>query len=80
MKTLYLCDRREQCRESKSCGDPCELTGNPEHAINGGCEDPENHPERFLKVRDYYIEKGGHDAAAFWRWSDEAAVCEPGMA
>ena len=71
MKTLYLCDRREKCREESGCGERCELTWNPKHANNGGCEDPAAHPERFFRYKDFFIERGGRDETAF---------CEQGMA
>ena len=46
---LYICDQH-------FCDDPsclkyenyeCHHTTSPNHALNGKCEDPWNHPERF---------------------------------
>lgn len=32
--------------------DMCHHTTHADHAINGPCEDPENHPERFEYVKN----------------------------
>ena len=61
IRVLYLCDG-EGCeyichREVYVC----EHTTDPQHAVNGACEQPELHPERFTKHEDkfscFYIEK-----------------------
>ena len=55
---LYLCDCRMPCATEVGCykNDSavgfCKHTTKPEHAMNGICEDPQNHPERFEPIRD----------------------------
>lgn len=53
----YLCDGMDVCNNKVGCFrmmnpgiSNCHHTLNPEHAANGPCEDPENHPERFNKL------------------------------
>lgn len=65
----YLCDGKKECgygnifcgvynkKSSASPYDLCIYTRDPEHAKNGACTDPENYPERFLKVKYDYWEK-----------------------
>ena len=57
MSVLYLCDG-EGCRsKNKSCkGKPetsefCMHTTDPDHAVNGPCEYPEQYPDRFHEFR-----------------------------
>lgn len=54
MKIAYYCDGLCECSDSVGCYrymhpgmDWCRHTFDPEHALYGKCEDPENHPERF---------------------------------
>lgn len=54
MRVAYMCDGHGCAAEHPSCrdmpvGDPdrCTHTTDPEHAVNGACEHPENYPERF---------------------------------
>ena len=48
---VYLCDRKACIIDGTDyCVDNCMYTHKGEHAINGPCEDPENHPERFEKI------------------------------
>ena len=63
-KIAYICDGYDKCSLEPGCflrEDPqtatdwcCNHTTNPKHAINDICDDPENHPERFVgyKVTD----------------------------
>ena len=52
----YLCDGMGCKSEHKSCrGFPakseyCRHTTDPDHAVNGPCEHPEEHPERFAEL------------------------------
>ena len=71
MMVLYLCDgKKERCGQKCGCSfgkseyGNCKHTAEPEHAINGPCPDPQNHPERFEAVVNkvngavmYYFEK-----------------------
>lgn len=57
MRVAYLCDGQGCKREHKSCqvwpeDSPCRCwhTIDPEHAVNGPCEYPEEHPERFAEL------------------------------
>ena len=50
--TLYNCKCSPEVPcygygECQDIGGECRLTKNPDYSINGYCEDPENHPERF---------------------------------
>lgn len=61
IRVLYLCDG-EGCRYM--CHGElyaCEHTTDPRHAVNGACEKPELHPERFVKYEDrfksFYVER-----------------------
>lgn len=61
-KTFYICDKT-LCN---NCSDTyCECTLDPNHAVNGPCEDPWNHTERFEIVMNdiytSYIEKRNED-------------------
>lgn len=48
---VYLCDRKACIINGKDyCVKNCMHTCRGDHAINGLCEDPENHPERFEKI------------------------------
>ena len=55
LRVAYLCDGQvENCRKTGCALVPepgpwseCRRTTDPKHAINGPCEDPWNHPERF---------------------------------
>lgn len=48
---VYLCDRKACIINGTDyCVDNCMLTHKADHAINGFCEDPDNHPERFEKI------------------------------
>lgn len=55
---LYLCDCRLPCAMNVGCHQSgtavgvCRHTTQPEHALNGACADPQNHPERFEPVID----------------------------
>ena len=69
-RIAYICDGKDHCCQEPGCfmweeyaADTdmiCRHTINPEHAVNGVCEDPENHPERFVcyvdghLIRKYY--------------------------
>lgn len=63
-KIAYICDGYDKCSLEPGCflrEDPltatdycCYHTLNPKHAVNDICNDPENHPERFVKVLDTY--------------------------
>lgn len=56
-KIAYICDGHDKCSMEPGCflrEDPvtwsdsiCYHTLNPNHAVNGICKDPKNHPERF---------------------------------
>ena len=61
MSVLYLCDGdgcRYMCHRKLY---DCEHTTDPQHAVNGVCEQPELCPARFLKREDkfsvLYIER-----------------------
>ena len=64
----YICDGKDcadqlwpSCKITGTKIDHCDHTTNPEHAKNGPCEDPENHPERFKELqsgRYWEIEQG----------------------
>ena len=53
LKVAYLCDGLDKCSDCVMCyrrrvpGAVCKNTFNPEHAIKGAVEHPENYPERF---------------------------------
>ena len=63
-KIYYFCDGQDGCKDLPICfrqhgpelkEDPmpdlfCDHTVTPEHARNGRCEEPEDHPERFAAV------------------------------
>lgn len=56
MKLFYLCDKKQNCCASVTCGGKyCNHTEDVEHALNGACDDPEN-SERFKKTElgDYW--------------------------
>ena len=62
-KIAYLCDRKQDCRFSPSCGDLCRHTFDPDHAINGEAEDP-SADNRFEEQKDCYWEiqkEGSHE-------------------
>ena len=50
--TVYLCDRKACIFDGTDyCTyDYCKHTQKPNHAINGPCEAPEDHPERFEAI------------------------------
>lgn len=51
--TLYLCDGKACESQFKWCGEEyCHHTMFEDHAKNGPCKDPENHPERFERIED----------------------------
>ena len=58
MKVAYLCDGLCLCSDKVGCFrtakpgmDYCRHTFIEKHAKYGACKDPENHPERFHKVK-----------------------------
>lgn len=61
-KIAYICDGYDKCSLEPGCflrEDPlsitdhcCHHTLDPKHAVNDICNDPENHPERFVKFSD----------------------------
>lgn len=62
-KIAYICDGHASCSLRPGCflrEDPvtwsdtvCYHTLDPEHAKNGICPDPENHPERFTAFPEF---------------------------
>ena len=57
MRVAYLCDGQGCKSEHKSCvfwpedsSCRCRHTTDPDHAVNGPCEHPEQHPERFEEL------------------------------
>lgn len=57
MKIAYICDKKKRCSKSRGCGgNYCNHTLEPEHALNGICEDPEN-DERFDRDGEFYVER-----------------------
>ena len=40
------------CHQSSSAVGFCKRTKDPQHALYGACEDPQNHPERFEPISD----------------------------
>lgn len=48
-QTSYICnEQKPKCKiRCNSKGGYCRHTCDPRYALNGPCEDPENHPERF---------------------------------
>ena len=54
---FYICDGKA----CKNCSEECSHTSKVEHAVNGACENPQDHPERFqLKLgldKPLYFEK-----------------------
>lgn len=51
-ETLYLCDRKQKCSSSYYCKTlECMHTADPNHALNGPCENPEK-SDRFDKWPD----------------------------
>ena len=55
MRVAYLCDGNGCKSAWPSCKNPefagmCRHTTDPEHAVNGPCEHPEEHPERFEEL------------------------------
>lgn len=56
MKIAYLCDKKKECNESRSCGTICNHTTDGAHAVNGICLDPE-HNDRFEREMGAWIEK-----------------------
>ena len=69
---LYLCDGNGCRYEHKMCkmqdSERCMHTTNPAHAINGVCEDPQRHPERFR-----YIGNGDYAELEDYRHDSEAS-------
>lgn len=61
--TVYICDRKKECRNSGSCGDFCFRTFDPEHALNGPTMDPRT-DSRFEKDGSFYVEKRTEDEHA----------------
>ena len=71
----YICDGHDDCAFEPGCFKRedlvsksdwvCHHTTKPEHAVNDICEDPENHPERFVLVNgeklDYYERLPGEE-------------------
>lgn len=63
MRVAYLCDGHGCKKERPSCTIPefagmCRHTTDPEHAVNGACEDPKGEPERFLEFEPgVFVEK-----------------------
>ena len=54
MRVAYYCDGLDECSDKPGCYrfmypgmDYCRHTANPDHAVYGPCEHPEEHPERF---------------------------------
>ena len=68
-KVLYVCDGKKACNRSAFCyynnhetDCSCFLTTTLRSAKNGPCNNPEEHPERFVKevingATIYYTEK-----------------------
>lgn len=56
MKIAYICDKKKDCSESRSCGTLCNHTTDGAHAVNGICLDPE-HNDRFELEMGAWIEK-----------------------
>lgn len=62
-KIAYICDGHAKCSMEPGCfirEDPitwsdsiCYHTLDPNHAVNGICYDPENHPERFTGFPEF---------------------------
>lgn len=57
MRVSYLCDGLDKCSDKVGCFrvakpgmDYCYHTFCAAHAVNGPCNDPENHPERFHRI------------------------------
>ena len=57
MKIAYYCDGMDKCCEHVGCYrqllpgmDYCRHTFDPDHAIYGKCDNPEEHPERFYII------------------------------
>jgi len=64
-RVLYLCDGNKSCginnsfcagKKANKEGESCAYTSDPSHAINGECDDPENHPERFMETEQSFWE------------------------
>lgn len=55
-KILYLCDRKKDCKYSSSCGNECNHTLDPKHALNGVCDNPDQ-DERFKWEFKSWIEQ-----------------------
>ena len=63
MKIGYICDGHADCSLEPGCflrEDPvtwsdtvCRHTWDPQHAVNGICLHPENHPERFTGFPEF---------------------------
>lgn len=63
MKIAYICDGKAKCSLEPCCFarfEPvtlsdvvCRHTLEEEHAVNGICSDPENHPERFTAFPEF---------------------------
>ena len=57
-KIAYICDGlMPKCSDKVGCFrlaktgmDYCRHTFDPNHAKNGGCSDPQDHPERFHEI------------------------------
>lgn len=60
---VYLCDRKQKCGNSNSCGDLCFHTFDPDHALNGSTMNPQT-DARFEKNGLYYVEKRTEDEHA----------------
>ena len=68
MKTFYLCDGLRSCLGSAGCAyrkedpGPCMHTTDPDHALNGKCEQPGKFPGRFylskFQGKESYWEEG----------------------
>ena len=74
VKVAYLCNGKEECLYRPMCvyredpvsktDDVCKHTFDPRHAKYGACADPENHPERFVKID--IGEKFGEGDYCYW--------------
>ena len=58
MRVAYICDGLvPECSDKLGCFrcgkegmNYCKHTFQPEHALNGACEDPWNYPQRFIDL------------------------------
>lgn len=52
MDIIYICDKKKDCAEGTGCGAHCNHTLDTAHALNGACDRPQEHPERFEEKFD----------------------------